>query len=101
MLAWDEAVPAKDGTVRARLERNLGGFAAGRANGRKRLTLGSREARERSGSDATVLSSLVGGAALLAAAGFVIETLLRVKLLFAHGERKSPPTVPTGDGFVS
>ena len=65
-----EAIAAVDGAVVSRLERDLGGCPALRADRVKHLTV-------------IAAGGLTACTAVLAANGFVLESLLRVKLLLA------------------
>lgn len=99
--ARDEAVPAIDRPTRTRLERNLRRLAARRANGRIHLTLRAIESRGWRWRNAAVQTSFVHGAAFRAAAGLVVEALLRVEFLLANGKGKGTATVATGKSLIS
>ena len=75
--AGGEALAAVYGTVLLRLERNLGGFSAFRANGVKHLT--------RSAGSTVGLPRLTAG---LAAGGLVLESLFGIEFLFTGSENE-------------
>jgi len=86
-----EAIRAVDRTVRAGLEGNLAGFAAACANCIVHLTVAA----------ATGRALLAGGTAILAALGFIRETLFRVEFLLAGGEGEALSAIFADDGFVA
>jgi hypothetical protein len=91
-----EAVVAVDGTITARLEGNLGFFAAGTAGGGEHFAVSTATAETATAAFTATTGSSAGGAA----PGFIGESLGLVKFLFASGEGETSSAIATGKGFV-
>jgi len=87
-----EAVAAVNRTVGTGLEGNLAGFAAACAGCVIHLTVAAA---------ATGRALLAGGAAVLAALGFIGEALFCVEFLLAGGEGEAGSAIFADDGFVA
>ncbi len=85
-----EALTAVHGTISAGLERNLGLTAAAVADHSVHLT----------GGTAVAVLGTTGSATGRAAAGLVLEALLRKKFLFARRENKFIAALTAGQGLV-
>ena len=87
-----EAVAAVNRTVGTGLEGNLAGFAAACADRVIHLTVAAAAAGR---------ALLAGRTAILAALGFIGETLFRVEFLLAGGEGEALSAIFADDGLVA